>query len=131
MDHARYTRDIHAAVELFESGRLEEAAVAWRVLASDSELALPDRALQLQNLALTLTKLGRVDEAEAAYDEGIAIEQRLLRGYLLEAKAAWLVERGRSGDAVAIYEWLLRQFWLDSGQIQRYRQNLASLSGSG
>jgi len=130
VDHERYTRDIHAAVQLFESGRLEEAALAWRGLASDPELPFPDRVVQLQNLALTFTRLGRMVEAEAAYDEGIAIEQRLLRGYLLEAKAAWLVERGRSGDAVAIYEWLLGQFWLDSGQIQRYQQNLAALRGA-
>lgn len=117
-------------MQLFEAGRLEEAALAWRALASNPDLPFPDRVVQLQNLALTFTRLGRIVEAEAAYDEGIAIEQRLLRGYLLEAKAAWLVERGRSGDAVTIYEWLLGQFWLDSAQIQCYQQNLAALRGA-
>lgn len=31
---------------------------------------------------------------------------------------------------MAIYEWLLGQFWVDSGQIQRYQQNLESYGGS-
>lgn len=131
MDHEHYTRDLQAAVELFEAGHLEEAAIAWRRLASDPELPLPDRVMHLQNLALTFTRLGRIEQAEAAYDEGISIEARLLRGYLLEAKAAWLVEQGRSGDAVASYEWLLGQFWVDSAQIQRCEHNLASLRGTG
>ncbi len=55
----------------------------------------------MQNLALTFTRLGRIYEAEAAYDEGIDIEQRLLRGYLLESKApGWSIVAGpaRGGD---------------------------------
>lgn len=129
VDHEAYTRDIQTAVELFESGRLEEAALAWRAMASDPTLPLPDRAVQLKNLALTCTKLERIDDAEAAFDEAIGIEERLPRGYLREEKAAWLVERGRLGEAVAIYEWLLEQYWLDSSQIRRCQHNLASLSG--
>jgi len=103
VDHASYTRDIHAAVQLFESGRLEQAALAWRALASDPDLPFPDRVVQLLNLALTFTRLGRMVEAEAAYDEGIAIEQRLLRGYLLESKApGWSIVAGPArGDRVS------------------------------
>ncbi len=130
MNHASYTRDIHAAVQLFEAGHLEEAARAWRALASDPELPLPDQVVQLQNLALAFTRLGRIVEAEAAYDEGIAIEQRLSAGIPARSEGGLAGRGGRSGDAVTIYEWLLGQFWVDSGQIQRYQQNLAALQGA-
>ncbi len=63
-------------------------------MATNLDLPLPDRAISLSNLGRALTKLGRLDEAEAAYNEGIAVEDRLLRGVAREEKAAWLVEQG-------------------------------------
>lgn len=129
VDHEGYARDVSRAVELSESGRLEEAALALRALASDPDVPFPDRAIQLMNLALTFTKLNRLDEAEAAYDEGIAIEDRLLRGFMREHKAAWLIDRGRLDEAAAQYEWLLGQYWLDSPGIRRCEQNLAAIRG--
>lgn len=131
VDHESYARDIARAVELFESGQFQEAASAWRSMAADPGLPLRDRALQLINLATTYTKLNRPVEAEAAYDEGIAIEDQLLRGRLRESKAVWLAERGRVDEAAALYESLLRQYWLDSSEIRRCEQNLALIRDGG
>ncbi len=130
MDYEAYRRDLLEAAEMFEAGQVKEAAQVFRAMATNLDLPLPDRAISLSNLGRALTKLGRLDEAEAAYNEGIAVEDRLLRGIAREEKAAWLVERGRSEEAVTIYEWLSGQYWIDAGQRERCRRNLATLRNS-
>jgi len=127
MDHGAYIREEYAVVGLFESGQTAEAAAAWRRMASNPEVPIPDRVRHLKNLSHALTRMGLLAQAEAAFDEGIAIEDRLLRGWMRESKAVWLAEQGRRAEAVAIYEGLLRQFWVDSASIQRYEKNLATL----
>ncbi|MGI8652191.1 MAG: hypothetical protein ACR2I7_05265 [Geodermatophilaceae bacterium] len=66
-------------------------------MASDPGLSLPDRITQLKNLSHALTGLKLIHEAEATFDEGIAIEDRLLRGWLRQgglARRARPQERG-------------------------------------
>ena len=127
MDHGALIRDEYAAAGLFESGQVQEATAVWPTMASDPELPFPDRVRNLKNLAHGFTRMGHLAHAEAALDEGIAIEDRLVRGFMRESKAVWLVEQGRVPEAIAIYEGLLRQFWMDSASIKRCQDNIARL----
>lgn len=131
MDYAQYVTFVREAAALHEAGAYHDAARAFLRLADDATLPDLDRAMMESNLAGALAA-ARAAEAdiEAAYDRGIALEERWHRARVLEAKAVWLAEAGHRDRAVAVYQGLLQQAWARMDDRDRWSRNIAALSGT-
>lgn len=101
---------LHLGTFYVEIGRLKDAL---RVLNAGLKLSpVPDLLLGetiptlLSERGYTLAKLGRLDEALASYDTGLAVAQMTnqQRARLHRGRGFILIEKGELDDAVAAYE---------------------------
>jgi hypothetical protein len=112
MDSYEYRAMAQEGAALHERGEWRAAAAIFERLVADQSLPDLDRSMMARNLATVLTSAGRApNEVEAAFDRGIALEQRWFRGLVRESKAAWLAEIGRTDGAIAVYDSLLAEAW--------------------
>ncbi|MGC0143644.1 hypothetical protein [Pseudactinotalea sp. Z1732] len=130
MDHQEYSDLTQQANAAFEEGRAQEAVQIFHRLISSATLPQVDRSVMAVNLATVLQKSGAdARQVEAAYDQGIALEQRVYRSFVREHKASWLDESGRPGEAAMIYRQLLAEHWPSSSERLRFQHNLTLVTG--
>lgn len=128
MDYAEYSALCAEAARLDEAGKTVEALAIFDALV-ESDISPIDRSLMLNNVAVLLEKLGRVEEALAAYDKAIALERPLCRSTLAEYKAAYLHRLGRNGEALALYRRMAAEPWATEAEKHRFTYNIGALSG--
>lgn len=130
MDHQEYSDLTQQANAAFEEGRAQEAVQIFHRLINSATLPQVDRSVMAVNLATVLQKSGAdARQVEAAYDQGIALEQPVYRSFVREHKASWLNESGRPGDAAMIYRQLLAEHWPSSSERLRFQHNLTIVTG--
>ncbi len=99
------------------------------LLASDiSDL---DKAMMCFNLAVVYDKMGRVTDALAWYDEGIAYERAHGRFYVTEQKAVYLAQMSRVSESLRVYKELLTHSYLTESDKERIRTNVKLLQERG
>lgn len=126
MDYHVYYEKAHKANDLLEAGdHMGAIAIFEELIASD--ISNLDKANMCQNIAVCCNKLGFTDQALAWYDEGIRYEAPLLRGLILEYKAAFLAEKRRDAEAIAIYEQLYSAPYVMEVDKERIWKNLTIL----
>lgn len=76
------------------------------------------------NLAVTLTTMGRPDEASLADDQAIGLERRWYRGWARAQKADWLHRLGRTDEAIREFESLAREGWTNGHERAAYAHNI-------
>ena len=86
-------------------GHQRKAIAAMRTMADGGMTSIPT----LQGLAMTLMDLGRLDDAEAPVEEGLAISSRnrestSAHGIMLAAAARLAMERGAYTEALAMFD---------------------------
>jgi tetratricopeptide (TPR) repeat protein len=128
MTYDEYASLCAEAAKLDESGKTIEALAIFEGLAA-APISAIDRSLMWQNVGTLLEKLGRVDEALAAYATGAALEKPLMRFAVTEHHAAGLHRAGRNAEALAIYREMVKAPW--ATEYDRYRciHNIATLGG--
>lgn len=102
------------AVKLYESGRFEEAATAWKqtanVFAARGDKS--NQAMALSNLSLTYQQLGQWDKATKAIEDGLALLKTPLQGkeelkilaQSLEIQGYLQRELGQTADALNTWQ---------------------------
>ncbi len=114
MDYQEYHAAANLANAHYESGNAAEALRLFERLIADHELPDLDRSSMASNVAVVLTAQGAPEsEIQAAYDRGIELERRWLRGAVIQRKAAWLVTVGRSWEARDLLVRLRCEAWLN------------------
>ena len=126
MDYHVYYEKAHKANDLLEADdHLGAIAIFEELVASDiSDL---DKANMCQNIAVCCNKMGYTDQAIAWYDEGIRYEAPFMRGLILEYKAAFLAEKRRDAEAIAIYEQIYKAPYALEIDKERIWKNLTIL----
>jgi Tfp pilus assembly protein PilF len=85
------------------SGEAERSyTLLRRALAAAGEAPLPERAFAVTSLAEMAARLGRRQDAEAAFREALALAPG--DAYLLAARADLLLDQGRPAEVVALLE---------------------------
>ncbi|CAN5869010.1 hypothetical protein BH24ACT8_BH24ACT8_12210 [soil metagenome] len=135
MNYEQWYSRTHEAAAWHESGDLARAETGWRRLVGDPDVPDLDRASILQNLALTLWKGERRDEALEIYDIAIGLEGVWHRGTARAVKANALALQGRVEEAATMLEELAAEPWTTwserHGQLAKAQQWRRSGSGSG
>lgn len=122
MDYHDYELQIQQGAQLSQDGDHAGASRLFRTLAEDTTLTDMDRAYMFHNAAVSHERVGPAEETEALFDQGIVLERRWCRSTVREGKAKWLERLGRRGDAVAIYDELMREGWLTTGQRRQFEE---------
>lgn len=127
MQYDDYVNLTQEAARLDEAGDAEGAVAIFQTLAG-ADIAEHDRSLMCHNVGVLLEKLGRPEEALAAYDRGITLETPLCRSLVAEQKAALLHRLGRNAESLSLYRWLESRRWASETEKQRFRHNISALS---
>ena len=127
MDYEDYVNRTNEAARLDEAGDTNGALAVFQALI-EADIAEFDRALMCHNAGVLLDKLGRTDEALAAFDRGMALETPLCRSLVAEQKAALLHRLGRNSEALSLYRWLESRRWASETDKHRFRHNVSVLS---
>jgi tetratricopeptide (TPR) repeat protein len=127
MDYDEYYRQAHEAARLDETGDTAGALATFQALI-EADIAEIDRSLMCYNAGVLLDKLGRKEEALAAYDWGIALETPLCRFQSAEQKAALLHQLDRNSEALSLYRWMESRRWASEAEKARFRHNISALS---
>jgi tetratricopeptide (TPR) repeat protein len=115
--------EITRGAQLFESGKLAEAAELFKRLAEKEDLGRAGRAIASVNLAVTYDRMGHPDHAVAAYEYGVGV---VVTDYVFaqEHRAAYLFNIGRIDDAIGVWEHLLDLDFLPQQRADAFRQSL-------
>ena len=124
MDYQDYDQRVRQVAASVDSGKFDEAIPLLHGLI-DSDLPDLDKSMMCINMAVTYDHKGRVDEALAWYDRGIAYEAVYFRFFVTEHKAAYLHRLKRYAESLAIYEQLLDQSFTTAVDNERFRANIA------
>jgi tetratricopeptide (TPR) repeat protein len=121
MEYQVFTNQLQNGRQLQDSGRLKEAEAAfYQLFLSDiSDLDKVDICIHLAEIS---DKLGSLEQVLEWYDRGISIEGLYSRYSTAEKKAEYLSQRGRSAEAVPIYEALLKQPYISEAEKERMRK---------
>jgi tetratricopeptide (TPR) repeat protein len=122
MKYSDYDARFRQAVALHQAGNFEEASSIFEQLAENESLTEMDRAILYYNAGVTREQFGSEEEVERLYDAGASLERRWFRSHAREAKAKWLEKLGRGSEAVEIYNELLSEGWLTSGQRRQFEE---------
>ena len=126
MQFEQYQESVERVAMLVEQEHYQPALEILRNLLA-SEISDLDKALMCVNMATIYERMERIDEALTWYDRGIDYEQPHFRFVVAEHKAAYLAEKSRVSESMAIYEALLRQPYVTEAEKQRFRHNLNAL----
>jgi tetratricopeptide (TPR) repeat protein len=126
MDYQAYVDAMQRVSDQVDAQRYAEAVTGLRRLL-DSDLLDADKAVLCINMAVVHDKMGKASEALAWYDRGVDYERAYRRHLAAESKAAYLYTSGRPGEALSLYETLLRERSLGEADKQRLAHNVTSL----
>jgi tetratricopeptide (TPR) repeat protein len=122
MEFLEYDAQVKQAAALYQAGKFFEASSIFERLAEDESLTDMDRAFMYYNAGVTREQYGSPEEVERLYDAGTTFERKWFRSHAREAKARWLEKLGRGGEAIDIYNELLSEGWLTSGERRRFEE---------
>lgn len=128
MEYDAYVSRTQEGARLDQAGEHAGAAALFAALA-EADIAAVDRSLMYHNAGVLLEKVGRTDEALAAFDRGIALETPLCRSLVAEQKAGLLHRLGRNAEALAMYRMLVSRRWASESDKYRFHHNIAALIG--
>ncbi len=126
MDFKEYHEKATEAAELVKLGQHTEGMQILEGLIA-SDISDVDKAIMCMNVAIAKEMLGNIEEAILWYDKGIAYESTHLRVFVATQKAAYLAQKGRARESLAIYEELLNKPFLNEGEKERLRNNSATV----
>lgn len=128
MEYQEFINRTQQATQLMSSSRLQET-VDFLYLFFLSDISDVDKASMCANLAIVYDRMGNTEMAISWYDKGIDLEQNYCRFEVLEKKAKYLSQLGRSREAVPIYEKLIKQPYVSEDDRERMRKTIQSLLG--
>jgi tetratricopeptide (TPR) repeat protein len=116
---------------LFVAGRLmqqnaQEDALTVLTLLAENEAFGDVRVIACTNCAIVCGNLGRIQEALAWYDRGIALEAKHPTRLAARRKAALLAETGRTQESLALFLELLASPLPDT-ELEAIRDGMAVL----
>jgi tetratricopeptide (TPR) repeat protein len=126
MDFKEYHEKATEAARLVEAGQHEEGTKALESLIA-SDISEVDKAIMCMNIAIAKERLGNMEDALFWYDKGIAYESKHLRIFVTMQKAAYLAQKGRTKESLAIYKELLTKPFLHEGEKEGIRKNIETL----
>jgi tetratricopeptide (TPR) repeat protein len=126
MKYREYVEAVQHAAKLVEGGDHETAISLFRGLLA-RDISDVDKAMICLNIAIVLDKLGRPEEALSWYGTGADYEHRHARHFVAERRAAYLAEKGRHHESLALYRELLGRPALTEEDKERIRQNIELL----
>jgi len=126
MQYSEYDRMAREGAKSLEEGKHLEAIAKFQSLL-DSDISDIDKSFMAYNIAVVCEKLGHQEETLAWYDHAIAYEQPYFRSQITEHKAAYLANNGHPADALALYEWLYRQNYVQETDKERIWNNICVL----
>lgn len=109
-----------------EKERHADALAALQALVASGVSDL-DKANVCLTAAGVAEKLARSDEALAWYDRGMSYERQHSRYTVAEHKAAYLANKGRAQESLALYQRLLGESSMTETDKDRLRHNIAIL----
>jgi tetratricopeptide (TPR) repeat protein len=128
MEYQEYLYKSQQAAQLIQSGRLHESVdFLYQFFLSD--ISDINKINICTDLAAVYDRTGNTDEAIAWFDKGIALECIYSRYEVLEKKAQYLSQLGRSQDAVLIYEALIKEPFVSEEEKERMRKRIQMLLG--
>ncbi len=121
MEYQEFINRMQQASQLMSSSRMQET-VDFLYLLFLSEISDIDKASICLNLAGVYDRMGNTDTAVTWYDKGVDLEQNYSRFEVAEKKAQYLSQLGRNGEAVKIYENLIKQPFVSEADKERMRK---------
>ena len=128
MEYQEFLNKTQQASQASQSGRLQEAANLFNDLFL-SDISDIDKAGICVNLATVYNRMGNTEMAISWYDKGINLEQNYSRFDVLEKKAQYLSQLGRSKESVKIYEALINQPFVSEADRERMRKTIQTFLG--
>ena len=128
MEYQEYINRTQQASQLMNSGHLQET-VDFLYLLFLSDISDIDKASVCANLATVYDRMGNTETALSWYEKGVDLEQIYSRFEVIEKKAQYLSQLGRSKDAVPIYENLIKQPFVSEADKERMRKTVQNLLG--
>ena len=128
MEYLEYLNRMRQASELNRSSRFQETVDFLHTLYL-SDISDIDKAGICVNLATVYDRMGNTEAAISWYDKGINLEQNYSRFDVLEKKAQYLSQLGRSKESVTIYEALINQPFVSEADRERMRKTIQTFLG--
>jgi tetratricopeptide (TPR) repeat protein len=128
MEYQEYLNRIQQATQLMSSSRFQDT-IDFLYLLLLSDISDIDKASICVKLASVYDRMGNTETAISWYDKGINLEQNYSRFEVLEKKALYLSQLGRSKDSVKIYETLLKQPYITEADRERMRKTIQTFLG--
>ena len=128
MEYQEYLNRMRQASELNRSSRFQETVDFLHTLYL-SDISDIDKAGICVNLATVYDRMGNTEMAISWYDKGINLEQNYSRFDVLEKKAQYLSQLGRSKESVTIYEALINQPFVSEADRERMRKTIQTFLG--
>lgn len=127
MNYQDYITRTQRAANLVESGIYDRALEILQALVA-SDISDIDKSMMCVNVAGVYKKQGRVDQALAWFDRGIAFERPLARAFVTMQKAGFLATQGYVDESRDLYRELANLPFLTESEKETIRRNLATLS---
>jgi tetratricopeptide (TPR) repeat protein len=128
MEYQEFLKRTQQASELMRSSHLQETIDALYLLVL-SDISDVDKVVICRDLAAVYDRMGKTEDAISWYDKAIDLEQNCCRFDVYEKKAQYLASLGRSQNAIAIYESLIKQPYVSEADKERMRKIVQSLLG--
>lgn len=120
-----FNESLFVANRLLGANASEDALTVLRLLA-ENEAFGDVRVIACTNCAIVSANLGRIQDAFAWYDRGIALEHRHPTRIASRRKAALLAEVGRTQESLALFLELLASPLPDT-ELEAIRNEMAAL----
>jgi tetratricopeptide (TPR) repeat protein len=120
-----YDEGLFVASRLMEANKQEDALTVLMLLA-ENEAFGDVRLIACTNCAIVCGNLGRIQDAFAWYERGIAIEEKHPTRLAARRKAALLAEVGRTEESLALFLELL-SLPLPAEELERIRAQMVVL----
>lgn len=126
MDYQVYVDKANAASKKFDEKDFEGAMAGFEELVK-SDISDIDKSLMCYNITRACEQLGDIDLALEWFDYGISLEEPLCRAFVREHKAAFLANRHRDAEALAIYDALYTSPFVTESDKERIWRNILVL----
>jgi tetratricopeptide (TPR) repeat protein len=124
MDYQTYCDKIYEGAGLVEKEEYEAALEKFQEIVN-SDVTDLDKALMCNNIAVTCSKMGYLDQALAWFDEGIRYEEPWFRATLMGHKANFLANNGLYAEARALYEHIISLPYVKEAEKQDARNSIS------
>jgi Tfp pilus assembly protein PilF len=126
MDYQTYLAQTQLGSQQLEAGQHQEAIATFRRLV-ESDLADLDKVMMCYNVSVLYQKLQDDERAREWLNRGVDLERRYCRFWVTEQLGAFLADRGKWAESLALYEDLFRQPYLSEQDRERIRQNIQTI----